>query len=164
MHTAYIGLGSNKGNRKGNILKAKDALGRIPRVRFAAFSPLYVASPVGPRQREFLNAAVKIRTSLLPEQLLAELQRIETEMGRPARHVVWGPRVIDLDILLYGRTVVRRPRLIIPHPEMHRRRFVIEPVAAISPGLTHPVIRKTMRKLRENLRLTSPEQKVRILK
>lgn len=164
MHTVYIGLGSNKGNLKGNIRKAMDALARIPGVRVVTFSPLYVTSPIGPRQRGFLNAAAKIRTSLLPEELLAELQHIEKEMGRPVRHAVWGPRVIDLDILLYGRISVRRLRLSIPHPEMHRRRFVIEPMADIAPGLSHPLLHKSMRKLRENLWLTSPEQKVRILK
>lgn len=162
-HTAYIGLGSNKGDRKHNILKAVIALGKVPGIRAGALSPLYVTSPVGPRQRDFVNAAVRIRTSLRPSELLEELQRIENEMGRPACRKTWGPRVIDLDILLYGRISLRRSRIIIPHPEMHRRRFVIEPLADIAPGLSHPLLRKTMRKLKENLRLTSPEQKVRIL-
>ncbi len=161
---AYVGIGSNLGDRARNVGKAAGALRRLQGVRVLSVSPVYVSSPVGPRQRDFFNLAVKIATALRPADLLKGLQRVEKEMGRPLRRERWGPRVIDLDILLYGRVVFRGPGLVIPHPEMHRRRFVLEPMAVIAPGLRHPRLRRTMRKLRDGLRLTSPEQKVRILK
>ena len=162
--TVYIGLGSNTGDRERNIYRALKAVSGIPRLRVVKVSSLYVTSPVGPRQRDFVNAVMKARSRLSPAELLSRLKGIETDMGRPSRHSRWGPRVIDLDILFYGRSIIDSSTLTIPHPRLHERRFVLEPLAEISPGFVHPALKQTVKSLRDRLVLTSPDQKVRIIK
>lgn len=140
----YIGLGSNLGDRKQHLRDAIDAIGRIGRTSVLRSSGFYETAPVGgPRQPDYLNAALEIATSLEPPGLLDELQRIEAAMGR-TREVHWGPRAIDLDILLCGDVVLNTPRLTVPHPLMHGRRFVLEPLSEIAPDVVHPVLKKSI--------------------
>lgn len=110
----------------------------------AGVSKLYETDPVGGlHQNKFLNAAAEIRTQLTPHELLALLKVAEKNVGRTPSKVKWGPREIDLDILLYNDAVMNEPDLTIPHPQLHLRRFMIEPLAEISPDAFHPVLRKT---------------------
>ncbi len=147
--TVYLSIGSNVGDRPANLSSAIEQLAKVGTVK--ATSSFYETEPVDfAPQPWFLNCAVALETDLMPRQLLARLQSIEQGMGR-RRNQVKGPRVIDLDILLFGSTVVDIPELIVPHPAMHERRFVLEPLAEIAPELRHPVFKKTMRQLREGL-------------
>lgn len=125
-------------------------------------SHLYLTSPIGPRQNNFINAVVKIKTDLSPAPLLRALKDIEKRMGRKKTGKRWGPRVIDIDILLYEKRIINLKKLNIPHREMLNRRFVLEPLLEIAPGLAHPVIK---RKIKEILKsdLTLKKQKVKIL-
>lgn len=135
---AYIGLGSNLGNPEQQIRQAVIALKQLPDSQFQSLSNLYQSLPVGPQdQPEFLNAVALIQTSLKPEQLLDELQSIEHRQLRE-RTIRWGPRTIDLDILLYGQLIMKTARLEIPHPEICHRLFVLRPLLDISPELALP--------------------------
>ena len=148
MKTIYLGLGSNVGDREANL---EAALARLPAagVRVTRVSPVYETEPVdSTAQRWFFNQVAEAETDLFPLQLLARLQHIERALGR-VRTVAKGPRTIDIDILLYGQAVVRRPELEIPHPRMAERRFVLAPLADLAPDLRHPVTRRTVRELLE---------------
>jgi 2-amino-4-hydroxy-6-hydroxymethyldihydropteridine diphosphokinase len=147
--TVYLSLGSNLGDRSANLGKAIERLSSLGEI--TAISSFYETEPVDfTPQPWFLNCAVRLETELMPRQLLAGLQSIEREMGRRRTHAK-GPRLIDLDILLFGNAVVDLPALIIPHPGLHERRFVLEPLVEIAPELRHPVFKKTMRQLRDAL-------------
>ena len=137
----FIALGSNMGDREENLLRAVAAVGRLPDTRITALSPLYDTEPVGGiSQSNFLNAVMRLTSSLSPQQMLKELLRIETAIFKRKRALPWGPRSIDLDILLYGSEVISNPPdLLLPHPRLHERRFVLAPLADIAPGLIHPV-------------------------
>lgn len=140
--TAYIGLGSNMGDRTGACRRALELLSRAGRV--TAVSSLYCTEPVGYReQEEFINAVAELDTALPPHDLLAICQAIENELGR-VRLVRWGPRAVDLDILLYGNTVIKMPDLMIPHPQLSLRGFVLIPLCEIAPHAVHPVLKKTI--------------------
>jgi 2-amino-4-hydroxy-6-hydroxymethyldihydropteridine diphosphokinase len=116
-------------------------------IRVVRESPIYETEPVGyTAQRWFLNMVVEAETALFPMQLLTRTGKIERALGR-VRIIPNGPRTIDIDILLYGTAVVRTPRLEIPHPRMHERRFVLAPLADLAPDLRHPVSRKTVRQM-----------------
>ena len=142
---AYIGLGSNVGDRERNVRRAAAFLAGAGRV--AGLSSLYATEPVGNREQPgFINAVAAVETSLDPGELLAVCRSIERELGRE-RMVRWGPRTIDLDILLYGDRTVSTDELTIPHPLMAGRRFVLEPLAEILPGLVHPALGKTVAEL-----------------
>jgi 2-amino-4-hydroxy-6-hydroxymethyldihydropteridine diphosphokinase len=142
---AYLSLGSNLGNREQNLrgaIRQASALGRL-----VAVSSSYQTEPVEfTDQPWFLNCVIALETATQPAQMMAELLRIEHEMGRQ-RVLKKGPRSIDIDILLFGDDVVNTPELTIPHPAMARRRFVLEPLAEIAPELRHPVAGKTVREL-----------------
>jgi 2-amino-4-hydroxy-6-hydroxymethyldihydropteridine diphosphokinase len=137
--TAYVGLGSNLGDRAGNIRAAVEQLRRAAGVAVSAVSSLLendaVGGPAG--SPPFLNAAAELRTTLSPLALLHQLHAIEAALGR-VRAERWGPRTIDLDLLLYGDHCVDDPELIVPHPLMHERRFVLQPLAEIAPAAVHP--------------------------
>ncbi len=131
MDSAYISLGSNLGNRLGNVAKALSFLARDPRVKIQKISSLYRTAPVQARpQPAFLNAVVHIKTSMLPEQLLRCLQGIEKRLGR-VRTGKNAPRTVDMDILEYGKTRIARADLVIPHPRMLTRKFVLAPLAEV---------------------------------
>jgi len=145
--TAWIGLGSNLGDRDASLRAALDALAATPGVRVRRVSAFRETEPVGgPPQGAFLNAAAEIETDLPPRALLDRLLAIESSLGR-RREVRWGPRLIDLDLLLYDDLVVDEPGLRVPHPLMHERRFVLGPLAEINPGLRHPLLGKTVLEL-----------------
>jgi 2-amino-4-hydroxy-6-hydroxymethyldihydropteridine diphosphokinase len=133
-----VGLGSNIGDRESHIRQALRRLGRQDRIRLIASSSLYETEPVGiTDQPPFLNAAAHLFTDLEPARLLEALLEVERRMGR-RRTRRWGPRIIDLDLLLYEDLIVERPRLRVPHPELTRRAFVLVPLAEIAPGVVEP--------------------------
>ncbi len=147
--TAYLSLGSNLGDRAANLRAAVLRLAELGSV--TAVSSYYETEPVDfLAQPWFLNCVVALETGKMPRQLLAALQRIEQEMGRK-RIQPKGPRVIDIDILLFGSSVLEMAHLIVPHPAMHERRFVLEPLAEIAPDLRHPVFKRTITELRDAL-------------
>jgi 2-amino-4-hydroxy-6-hydroxymethyldihydropteridine diphosphokinase len=141
---AYIGLGSNLGDREAMIRAALDAMHALPDTELVRVSSLYDTEPVGgPEQPNFLNAAAILDTTMSPRQLLWNLQLIERRLGR-TRVERWGPRVIDLDLLLYGSTVIDEPDFQVPHAEMTNRSFVLVPLVELDPLLVHPVTHETL--------------------
>ena len=152
---AYLSVGSNLGNREQNLEEAVRRASTLGRV--VAVSSFYETEPVEVTDQPwFLNCVLALETTAEPAQLMRELLGIEHEMGRQ-RLVKKGPRSIDIDILLFGDAVVNTPDLTIPHPEMTRRRFVLEPLAEIAPELLHPVSQKTVTRLLAEL---APGQRV----
>ncbi len=150
-YVAYIGFGSNIGDRLKHIQNAIHALSKTEEIAVKEISSVYKTDPVGyEAQGEFLNGVVAIQTSLPPLSLLHTLKDIETTVGRQHR-IRWGPREIDLDILIYGDLCVQTEKLVIPHPEMHLRGFVLVPLAEIAPNLVHPVFQETVQTLLERL-------------
>lgn len=146
MKTVYISLGSNVGDREQMIASAIQALG-AKGVRIVRQSSIYSTEPVDvATQSWFLNCVLEVETELMPRQLLKTFKDIENELGR--RHSIRrGPRVIDLDILLYGSSVIQTQELEVPHPRMTQRRFVLVPLAEIAPALRHPVENKSVEEL-----------------
>ena len=141
---AYVGLGSNLGEREAMIRLALDDLARLPETRLVKASSLYDTEPVGEvDQPNFLNAVAQLETNLTARQLLWNLLLIEKRLGR-VRTQRWGPRTIDLDLLLYGGLVVEESDLRVPHPELTRRSFVLVPLVEIDPLLVHPVTGETL--------------------
>lgn len=135
---AYIGLGSNLGDRPSRLRRATADIDRLPRTRVGRRSSLYYSLPMGSvAQPVFVNAVVQIRTRLSPATLLAELRGIERRFGR-ARTVHWGPRTLDLDILVYGGIIIERTELLVPHPGIPSRSFVLYPLLEIAPTLNIP--------------------------
>lgn len=145
----YLSLGSNLGDREANLRRAIEALRGLGTV--TAVSSFYETEPVEfVAQPWFLNCAVALETDLMPKQFLARAQAIEQSLGR-RRLTPKGPRTIDIDILLFGNSVVDVPALVVPHPAMHERRFVLEPLAEIAAEVRHPVFKRTIRELRDAL-------------
>lgn len=146
---AYLSLGSNVGDRAANLNAAIARLSLLGKV--TAVSSFYETEPVEfAAQPWFLNCAVELETEKMPRQLLRGVLAIEQEMGR-RRQRKKGPRNIDIDILLFGNSIVKVQGLTIPHPAMQERRFVLEPLAEIAPGARHPVFERTVRELRDSL-------------
>jgi len=142
--TAYIGIGSNLGDKLGNCLRAIDRIHRIPVTRVTAQSAFYRTAPVGVEGQDwYVNGVAAVSTHARAEDLLKSLLAIEAEMGR-VRRKKWDSRVIDLDILLFGNEIIDAETLKVPHPMMHLRKFVLVPMASIAPDLIHPVLGKSV--------------------
>jgi 2-amino-4-hydroxy-6-hydroxymethyldihydropteridine diphosphokinase len=145
--TVYLSLGSNLGDRRANLETAIARLGELGEVK--AVSSIYETEPVEfAGQPWFLNCAVALETEMMPRRLLRCVLAIEQAMGRRRIHPK-GPRTIDIDILLFGNSVVDTGELTIPHPALHQRRFVLEPLSEIAADIRHPVLKQTIRELRD---------------
>ena len=162
MKTVYIGIGSNLGDPYKNCIKAVEAIKENPFCRVKVLSPFYKTEPVGVEGLNwFVNAVLSIDTRLPAEELIKTLMEIESELGRIRTGVRWESRVIDLDILLFGNEIINDKNLIVPHPRMHLRRFVMAPMVDIAPDLIHPVNGKTMADLLKEI--PSDEQEVKLM-
>jgi 2-amino-4-hydroxy-6-hydroxymethyldihydropteridine diphosphokinase len=147
--TAYVGVGSNLGDKEVFCRRAVRMLDEMEGCRVCRVSSLYRTEPVGVQGHDwYLNAVIGVWTTLSPQELLQRLLDVEYRLGR-VRTGILQPRVIDLDLLLFGGTVINTLDLILPHPRMHLRRFVMEPMAEIAPDLLHPVLGLTVEKLLE---------------
>jgi 2-amino-4-hydroxy-6-hydroxymethyldihydropteridine diphosphokinase len=140
---AYVGLGANLGDPRRQLVQALAGLAAADEVEVLQVSAFYENPPLGPQNQPwYVNAVAKVRTRLGPEDLFRVLTQVEAALGR-ARGERWGPRLIDLDLLLYDGDTIRTPELAVPHPEMHRRAFVLAPLAEIAPEAWHPVLKKS---------------------
>jgi len=152
MTKVYAGLGSNLGNKRENIIKAIDRLDACEGICVKEKSDFYNTAPVGgPLQPDYVNCVIGMETEIEPQVLLEEFKKIEIGLGRKPG-VRWGPRVVDLDILLYGNRIVDEHNLKIPHERMHERAFVLEPLCEISPDIKHPVSGISISELLEKLK------------
>jgi 2-amino-4-hydroxy-6-hydroxymethyldihydropteridine diphosphokinase len=150
---AYVSLGSNLGDRAAHFAAALAALRAHPAVRVEALSSVYETDPVGPPpQGPYLNAVVGLYTSLPARELLALLLAIESARGRERDGTRWTARSLDLDLLFYGTETIEEPGLRVPHPRLHERAFVLEPLCELAPGLVHPVLGATIEKLAARVR------------
>jgi 2-amino-4-hydroxy-6-hydroxymethyldihydropteridine diphosphokinase len=147
-HRVYIGLGSNLGDRKANLREAEERLRELPTTRVVKASSLYESEPHGDAKTWFVNNVIELETELEPEELLKRTRAIEAAMGRKrVKGKRWGSRIIDIDLLLMDNQTVNKRTLKIPHPEMHKRRFVLMPLAELAPHVTHPHLGTSMSEL-----------------
>lgn len=155
---SYIALGSNMGDSRRILENAVQKIAGNPAIRLLKRSAFIQTKPYGGvEQADFLNGCIEIETYLSPECLLEDLHRIENEAGR-TRGIHWGPRTLDLDILLYGDRIINSEFLTVPHSDMHNRRFVLEPLCEIAPYAYHPVLRKTALTLQKELEASFVKQ------
>lgn len=165
--TAYLGLGSNLGDRLATMRATVEALSATPRIRIdisAGVSSLYETAPVGPaksveHQPPYLNSVVRIDTTLSPRDLLGNIMALETSLGR-VRVRRWSARTIDVDLLLYDNLVLSEEGLTLPHPRMHCRRFVLAPLAEIAPRIAHPRTGQTIETLAAKALMEHPDDSV----
>lgn len=147
-HRVHIGIGSNLGDRRANAMEAIERVAQLPSTRVVRASSLYESEPLGDAKTWFVNAVIELDTGLTADQLLKKLQAIEEVMGRKrVKGKKWGSRIIDLDILLYDQDIVDKRALKIPHPEMHKRRFVLLPLAELAPQVVHPQLGQSVSSL-----------------
>jgi 2-amino-4-hydroxy-6-hydroxymethyldihydropteridine diphosphokinase len=145
IHRAYISVGSNLGDKLACCRRGIAQVATLPRTELAAQSPLYRTAPVDYLDQDwFVNAAIKVATDLAPQELLAALQAIQRRAGRKADKIRFGPRRLDLDIIFYDDLVMDLPALVLPHPRMHKRRFVLQPLCDIDPNVLHPVLGRSV--------------------
>jgi 2-amino-4-hydroxy-6-hydroxymethyldihydropteridine diphosphokinase len=148
---AYIGIGSNLGNRRLNGCKAVELIGQIPGCDLVGHSEWYLTRPVGVDGQDwYLNGAASVNTRVSAQDLLKHLLAIEERMGR-VRRERWEPRMIDLDILFFGNDIIDEKDLMVPHPRMHERKFVLVPLMQLAPDLLHPLLGLTVAELFERL-------------
>lgn len=148
MPKVFIGVGSNLGDRKGYLDQARKDLASIPGIRGLRESPVYETEPVDASGGLFLNAVWSFETDMPARELLEHLNQLESGAGRE-RKAVHEARTLDLDLLFYGDQVIRERDLVVPHPRLHERVFVLEPMADLDPGFVHPILKKTIRELLE---------------
>ena len=154
---AYLGLGANQGDPRRQLQEAMTRLAATEEVEVLKSSSFYQTPPLGPPDQPwYVNAVVQVRTRLAPEELLRVLHRVEEDLGR-VRQERWGPRLIDIDLLLYNGIILSGPDLCLPHPEMHKRSFVLVPLAEIAPQAWHPVLEQTASELLAKLNLKDLE-------
>ena len=159
LHIAYISVGSNLGDKLKNCQRGIKTLAETGTSRVLAQSRIYTTEPVDYEDQDwFINAMVKFETSLGPYQLLDQIEIIQRVAGRLHDPIRFGPRILDMDIILYDDRIIDSERLVVPHPRMHKRRFVLKPICDINPFIVHPVLKKEMRFLLE--RLGDDKQKV----
>jgi 2-amino-4-hydroxy-6-hydroxymethyldihydropteridine diphosphokinase len=151
---AYVGLGSNLGDRAAYLLLGLSAHSRLPETRLLRLSPVYETDPVGPPQPPYLNMVTELETALSPKGLLAEMLGIEKALGRERRER-WGPRTLDLDLLLYGDLVLEEAGLSVPHPRLHERAFVLVPLLDLLPEGRHPLLGQSFAELLASLDASS---------
>jgi 2-amino-4-hydroxy-6-hydroxymethyldihydropteridine diphosphokinase len=158
-HIAYISVGSNIGDKLTNCKKGIQALSETGHSKILAQSRFYATAPVDYEDQDwFINAVVEVGTGCDPFQLLDQIESIQRAAGRKIDPVRFGPRILDLDIILYNNRIIHSDRLVVPHPRMHKRRFVLKPICDINPAIIHPVLKKDMQFLLE--RLGNDAQKV----
>jgi 2-amino-4-hydroxy-6-hydroxymethyldihydropteridine diphosphokinase len=159
-HWAYLSIGSNLGDPLQNCCRGIELLCADSRIEMISRSPFYWTQPVDfVDQAWFLNAALKIRTDLPPPALLDRMQAVQTALGRKERSIRFGPRILDLDIIFYQDCIMKTPQLTIPHPRMHKRRFVLQPICDIDPEVVHPVLHKNVFRLLNQLDTNDQEMK-----
>ncbi len=147
-HRVFIGIGSNLGDRKANCREAREKLGELPDTRVVAASSYYESEPHGDAKTWFVNTVLEIETEFSPPELLKHTKQIEEAMGRKrVKGKRWGSRVIDLDILLFNNEILNKRNLKLPHPRLAQRRFVLAPLAELSPQLVHPTLNVTISQL-----------------
>jgi 2-amino-4-hydroxy-6-hydroxymethyldihydropteridine diphosphokinase len=152
-HRVYIGIGSNLGDRRANNLEAVERIAKLPGTRVLRASSLYESEPLGDARTWFVNSVIEIETEFPPDQLLKKLKAIEEAMGRKrVKGKRWGSRVIDLDILLADQEIIDRRSLKVPHPELHKRRFVLMPLAELAPHVIHPQLGQSVSTLLATLK------------
>lgn len=150
---AYVALGSNLGDREAHLRAAVEALRVRPEIEVSAVSQVYETAPVGPPpQGPYLNAVVRLRTTLAPRALLALLLEIEASRGRRRETGRWTARTLDLDLLFYGSLALDEPGLTLPHPRLHERGFVLAPLREVAPDLLHPRLGRTVEELARGAR------------
>lgn len=160
METAFLGLGSNLGDREENLRKAVRMISG-EKVKVLAASHVYVTEPWGFRaETDFLNMVLKAETAISPGELLARMLEVEKELGRERTGEQYSSRMIDIDILLFGGLIINSDEIVIPHPRLHQRRFVLVPLCEIAPNAVHPVFKKSLADL---LNLCSDESQIRPL-
>lgn len=148
---AYIGLGTNLGDRRANLDGAVEMLKQAHGIEVTAVSSYYETAPVGYiQQPDFLNAVVELDTVLSAPELLEKCGEVEKVLKRE-RLIRWGPRTIDLDLLLYGDSIIDTEQLTVPHPRMHEREFVLKPLSEIAPSAVHPILHKTIAEIYHDL-------------
>ncbi|HCL4437593.1 2-amino-4-hydroxy-6-hydroxymethyldihydropteridine pyrophosphokinase [Clostridium botulinum] len=151
MHTAYVAFGSNIGEKENYIRKALEKI-EERKMKIIKVSPIYETEPYGVLDQDsFLNGVVKIETNLTPEDLIGELLNIEKQLDR-VRERRWGPRTIDLDIIFYDNLIINEKDLVIPHKDMENREFVLKPLCDIDENFIHPVLKKSVRQLYDELK------------
>jgi 2-amino-4-hydroxy-6-hydroxymethyldihydropteridine diphosphokinase len=160
-HRAFIGIGSNLGDRLANYLEALDRLGKLRQTRIVRQSSIYETEPVGDVIGPFLNGAVEVETELPAEALMHQLLAVERAMGRKrvrmpkgAARARYKPRIIDLDLLFFNKELIDTPKLQVPHPRLHERRFVLVPMSELAPALIHPRLNASISELLAGLKST----------
>ncbi len=160
METVYVGVGSNLGDTFSNCMRAIEEIKLDPFCSTGALSPFYRTEPVGVSgQNWYMNAVLTVYTTHEPRDLIASLLAIEKKMGRKRTGIRWDSRVIDLDILLYGNAIINDISVTVPHPRMHKRRFVMAPMADLAPDLIHPTLGKTMSEILNDIPETDQQVK-----